>query len=333
MYILDAQSGKPVWVDILPIAAESFDFQLAWSPDHTRFALADRYARDRVMLIWDLSTHQQVAAYPFPVENQSVPMQLTWSATGKYLAALYDSGVIQVWSLVGNLSTWYALSDAYQNSPISVRPWINWSPQGEILAGGCYLGGYTLWQASTGKILLQNTPVQSADPQEQPCGSASFWSGYRTASELPESADCAWSPDGTRLTRFILHTDQTANQCGRMLQVQIWSVRPQQLLLTCQGAPQLFRDVTWSPDGHYLAACMDTEAAQDSGIQVWDTRTGKVLASYRGLLSPSGLIWSPNSRFLAVYTATDEQCTITFPPTCSFTNYSYKIFRVERSPQ
>ena len=172
---------------------------------------------------------------------------------------------------------------------------------------------------------------QSADQQDsQPCGSTGFsWFGRRTGPARQGSAGCSWSPDGMRLTRFIPHTDQTANQCAMTLQVQIWSVRPQRLLLTCQGAPQPFSDVTWSPDGHYLAACTHAEVAQDSGIQIWDTRTGKVLASYRSLLSPNGLIWSPDNRFLAVDTATDEQCTIEFSPTCSFTNYGYKIFRVD----
>src|SRR5690349_14343206 len=48
-------------------------------------------------------------------------------------------------------------------------------------------------------------------------------------------------------------------------------------LLTYTGHSQTVLSLAWSPDGKYIAS-----GSNDRTVQVWDTRTGKRILTYRG---------------------------------------------------
>ena len=114
------------------------------------------------------------------------------------------------------------------------------------------------------------------------------------------------------------------------LLLQVWSIPSKQLLYTCQGPAQVFQDVTWSPNGDYLAASFSAEATNtDSGIQVWDASNGHAL--YRSPISGEGLTWAPDSRFLLFHNAValDERCQPSIHGTaCSAQHFRSQLFRL-----
>lgn len=284
---------------------------LAWSPDGKYCAIVSTEASLGV-LIWDIPAHKQVSACDLLGTSDPISgyFKLAWSPDGRQLASIDVAGNIQVWSASGGSPSWswsYAnqASQPSSSSYASIHPWISWSPEGDILASGYFRGEYALWQASTGQLLFQKKPAQ--DKQ---------WD-----SEGP--AGVSWSPDGTRMTLFLPQDNNID------LLTQVWSIQSKRLLFTCQGTAQQFQDAAWSPDGKYLAASYSAgRSTGDSGIQIWDASNGNALATYSAPFYPNGLTWSPDSRFLAVYNATGEQCMQTLRPTCLFINYAYQVFRV-----
>ncbi len=78
----------------------------------------------------------------------------------------------------------------------------------------------------------------------------------------------AWSPGGTRVA------------AGRVA-ITIWDIESKNKVQILEGHKDFIRDITFSPDGQYLAsACMDKT------VRVWDINTGKALYT----LQPQGLV-------------------------------------------
>ena len=312
LHALDANSGQHLWMDALisnddtPLAA-----LLTWSPDGSRCAvgpITTPSVEGSVVFIWNIAERNLSATCSLPVTSFPEALsELAWSPDGNQLASIDQVGSILVWSASDGTPTWsWSYVDDHGAFSL-VSPWINWSSKGDILASGYFLGEYTLWQASSGKQLFQKKPDAG-----------------RYASE-PSSGGAVRSPDGTRL---MLATFQDS---GHLL-LQVWNIQSNQLLFTCQNSPQgQVNDTAWSPDGKYLAASYSSSYnGEDSGIQIWDASNGNALAFYKTPLYPAGnLAWSPDSRSLAVYTATGEQCShALLKPSCLLTKYAYQIFHI-----
>jgi WD40 repeat protein len=150
-------------------------WDLVWSPDGKRAAIWDSNG----VRIFDMQSGQLLWTYILRI-SQALPvisLRLAWSPNGKQLflvttntfrvldvekdrlALINTHGDIQIWSTSGGDPTWVSAPyDAdLPNSYINARPWISWLPEGDVLASGYFLGEYSLWQASTGKLLFQKS--------------------------------------------------------------------------------------------------------------------------------------------------------------------------------
>jgi WD40 repeat protein/serine/threonine protein kinase len=97
----------------------------------------------------------------------------------------------------------------------------------------------------------------------------------------------AYSPDGKRLASG-----------GRDKTVKIWNAATGELLYTLTGNPDTVSGVTFSPDGHILAAC-------SSVTKLWDTKTWREICPPL----PGGwhVTFSPDGRFLGVFSRERDQ--------------------------
>jgi WD40 repeat protein len=319
IYALDTASGELLWTGkLLPDPTDDvppFDV-LAWSRDGRLCAIASSAYPG--LAIWDIPACKQVAfcALPeadaarspaeSPVGNQFV---LEWSPDGQQLASIDKGGNIHVWSPVSGPPKWswsYATQVAEaSSSSTTIRPWISWSPNGDILASGNFLGEFALWQAESGQLLFQKQPSKELN---------------REGDIFPGAC---WSPDGTRLAVFV---PQGLNN----LLLQVWSIPSRRLLSTCQGDGRVFQEIAWSPNGNYLAANFSAEATNtDDGILVWDTSNGQAL--YQSPIFGANLTWVPDSRFLLFShgVALDKQCQPSLHGTACITqHFLYQVLRL-----
>ncbi|WP_126631174.1 WD40 repeat domain-containing protein [Dictyobacter alpinus] len=314
LYALDADSGNLLWKDTLTSTPNVNDItRLAWSPDGSRCAIypgtipseTSSLGKEQVIFVWNIVDRRRIAVCSIPptITPPDFLSELAWSPDSSQLASIDTNGIVMVWPASGGLPTWSSPSVNYYGSSTTMTPWIRWSGI-DTLTSGHFLGEYTLWQASSGKQLFQKKPDQGQ------------YSVYGSA-----GASC--SPDGTRLTLF-------AFQDLDNLRLQVWNLQSNQVLFTCQGPQGYAQDIAWSPNGKYVAACYSGSPDNaDVGIQLWDASNGKPFAFYNVLLSPSKLRWSPDSRFIAIYTPTDEQCNDSIiRHACLLIKNVYHIFKI-----
>jgi WD40 repeat protein/transcriptional regulator with XRE-family HTH domain len=134
------------------------------------------------------------------------------------------------------------------------------SPNGDLVAAGCYNGEIRVWEARSGQQVL-----------ECKGHSSTAWS-------------VAFSPDGTLLASGS--TDHT---------IKLWSVASGACLKTLQGHSNLVYSVVFSPDGTLLAS-----GGIDQSLKLWSVASGeclKTLQDHTGVVT--SVAFSPNGYFLA----------------------------------
>lgn len=138
---------------------------------------------------------------------------------------------------------------------------VAWSPDGRRLATGSQDTTATVWDATSGRALL-NMYGQSASV-----------------------SSVAWSPDGTLLA--VGSGDHTA---------RIWDAQTGRELRVLRGHTDAVYSVAWSPDGTRLAT-----GSGDNTAKVWHSETGKELMTLlRGHIGAVYTVaWSPAGNRLA----------------------------------
>lgn len=172
---------------------------------------------------------------------------------------------------------------------------------------------FTILIASCGKTTAQNEKVVSADPTKFTClktgeieGFFSFFTsdGKYFVHEL--NNDSIVIRDVSTLTKIkTLKVD--CNDCsinslskdGKYFiasedawKLSICDMNSGKKITTLQGEA---KEVTWSPDGKYLAGFLD----DDESIAIWDN-TGKIIKTFRDVsLDESTVLCSPDGKYLA----------------------------------
>jgi len=197
---------------------------------------------------------------------------------------------IRVWQILGlllivcGLTTWWTTRATwYTFTPVRA---LALSPDGQMLATAESQGHVRLRRMADGHVLHTLTAVRSV--------------GAVTS--------VAFSPDGQLLAAGTRGPDNDAyNQRVRDdAAVKLWRVSDGQLLATLWGNTESVETVTFSPDGHVLAAgglslrdIGGSWLVHDSPVFLWRVPDGSLLGTISGLSSVESLAFHPSGEFLA----------------------------------
>jgi WD40 repeat protein len=186
----------------------------------------------------------------------------TASADGKRIATVHDGGgcltLIRVWDAATGKQLWELNYAKGQEIVYGVA----FSPDGKRLAAGTQDGDATVYDATSGKLLV------SLD-----CGAG-------------EVKSVRWSADGKRLL---------ALQAGPRPRAAVWDVGTNKLVGSASGNlqnPPL--GVELSPDGTRVAGF-----ATDKGLAIWDVPSEKPAAEQK-LSGRRGFAWSADGKSVVV---------------------------------
>jgi len=257
---------------LVPDGQNSVITELAWNPDGSRLALAQRDGR---ITVWDTSNSQQLMSLS---GSPSSVLTVAWSPDGSMLASGNDHGKLSIWDPDSGLEDHSILCG--EGEIQSIR----WSPDSRWLAWG--LGQSIYVCAAT-----QNSEIRQIGTQ----------------SDVFSVNVIQWSPDGAHLFAGnwwqnrggiwdITHGNQVQAIAGRFVkwepegheveywvsadntgQIQVWVADQQRPAHSLQGHSAAIRTLDWSPDGSHLLS-----AGDDRSLRIWELDSGALLDVLQG---------------------------------------------------
>jgi WD40 repeat protein/transcriptional regulator with XRE-family HTH domain len=291
---------------------------LAFSSDGRTLASG---SLDGTVKLWDLEAFSRAGTSHSPYGPrdallwtgwQDCPQNLAFSADSSLLISAGSDATVRIWDPRSgtNLQTLRHPGHVFA---------VTWSPDGNLLASGCFDGELRLWKRQKVEPFT-NTPILQ------------FW----TSRVIGSVASLAFSPDGRTLAST--NWDRT---------ITLWDVPSGRQLHILSGQTSQSSRVIWSPDGRTLASCSHNNAiwlwdveqdccraalvghtadinsmaftpdssrllsgSGDSTLRAWDVESGqcvRVIAGYG--VSLYDLDWSPDGTYL-LSGGTDAQVTM-----------------------
>ncbi|MBC8352707.1 MAG: protein kinase [Planctomycetes bacterium] len=317
--IWDAASG-----DVLQTlsAHQQRVWSLAWSPDATRLASG---SDDRMIKIWDVERGEVLETWD---NHGSGVCSVVWSDDGTRIASAEISKTMRIWDVGSGAEM--------ASSECGYRARLRWSPDGEFVTAGAYGGEVIFWagKATDAKHRIDGHEA-SANSLQWLSGDAlprSFHgdSIARTWEQMTEQPDPAkswktsvWRPDGEQaawwqwgeevhvgnplsgtVSRKLPVADETwglawSPTAHRLAAgsfdgtVKVWDTKSWQLLHDFRSQDGRVWTVAFSPDGLRLVA------GGASGIKIWDTETGQIIAEGTADDVVLDVDWSPDGRSIA----------------------------------
>jgi WD40 repeat protein len=259
-------TGHTLWVS-----------SVAWSPDGKLIASG---SGDTTLRVWEAASGKTVTNQK--LERGGVE-RVAWSPDGKYLATGHNepSDQVRIW----DTASWKPIH--LMNPKGAVRT-LEWSPDGKMVAAGLgfvdpnpksknIVSGITVYDSATGRTLATLT--------------------------IPDDVmSLAWSPDSKQLAFRAFVTDPATSRPGY---VSVWAPSSEQGWENA-GSDSLVRitglegksEVSWSPDGKYLAASAgdDLKLIDTADWQNW--QSSLTLTSYPN--SVGHVRWSPDGKLIAL---------------------------------
>jgi WD40 repeat protein len=244
-------------------------FGVAFSPDGRTLAVGTINAKftSGVIYLWSLATHKVIATLHDP--NTRGVDDVAFSPNGSVLAAADDNGASFLWNTKSHKLISMLQDPGGQDANV-----VRFSPDGKMVAVADNNGHAYLWNATTHHLIATITPPASPPPANTFVNSVAF------------------SPDG--------HTLAVADGDGHAYR---WNVNTRKLSAPLRNpAGQGVQGVVYSPNGRVLAATTTDLKTEQSGIILWDARSGEILAQYHdpGSAGNFRLAYRPDGDAVAV---------------------------------
>jgi WD40 repeat protein len=284
----------------------AFD-ELQFSPDGSLLAGIDR---KHILHVWDASTDALLYTLP----DQA--LVAGFSSDGSGLLSIGVDNRLQLWdTMTGHLRK--ALATDYSQDVYQVA----FSPNGQMLAFADDDGYVRLHSPQTGEV-LHKLKAQRGNLLFAPHGNILL---SLDVVNYKDTIIRYWDTNTGRATRSlnlpgILFSDSAVSPDGSLLALSTTMSPTVQLRDSSSGAilhvftatVTAMTNVTFSPDGHYLAAGSiepyEDMKQTDNSIWLWDIASGKFLRGFGaegGYPAVMDLAFSPDGKLLA--TASDDQ--------------------------
>jgi WD40 repeat protein/transcriptional regulator with XRE-family HTH domain len=296
--IWDAATGAILFRGNLGHMAGPHD--IAFSPDGTFVATI---GEDQKVKIWDSVTGEVLST----LSGHTSPSEsVAFSPDGTHLVTAGGGDkTVRVWDLTPSKEALFipfanTATNAWWGEP-------SYSPDGTRLLTGYTDANIRIWDAVTGKELLQligqntNSQPTAYSPDGKLVAAANedmtitVWDAQTGKQKISlvgandSIYSIVFSPDGTRLV-------STNYNDGKII---IWDLNSGKTLLTMQGADQGVLSVAYSPDGKRLITGNYNDSGTD-GADIWDAATGEKMFT----LSVDGIVttvaYSPDGKLVAL---------------------------------
>lgn len=251
---------------------------VAFSPDGTVLAVAERYGERPVVRLWNVATRQRTGL----LDTGGGVRTLAFSHDGRTVAtAGWDTG-IRLWDVASGRAV------GALGRPDRIRD-VAFGPDGKTLAAVGDDGTVRLWDVADGLAFATRTG--------RPAGAAAFSPDGRTlATAGHDDTVRVWDVTGGANTATLAggaHTQQvsalafspdgrTLATSGRDHAVRLWDLPGGRNTATLTGHPKLVGSLAFSPDGRTLASAEvssgDPKEHNAPAVRLWDVATGRATA-------------------------------------------------------
>jgi WD40 repeat protein/DNA-binding SARP family transcriptional activator/class 3 adenylate cyclase len=243
--------------------------------------------------------HRALAASRLEMEVPGLGGFLAWSPTGVFVTeGPENTGMIDI----RDAETGQSVLSFKGHDDVGG---VAFSPDGSKLASTGDEGQLKVWDPSTGKLLsILSGDGTASGPSFSSDGSlvAAAWSGkgtYNRRGSAPGNVQVLDPAMDRTVSRFRVRSpafDTALSPDGKRLAVAageqesaVFDVDTGEKAFTLSGANCCTGEVSWSPDGRYVAA------ASEDASRVWAAETGKLLHTLVGGTESLSVAWSPNS--------------------------------------
>ena len=273
--------------------------------NHARFSPDGRTlvttGDDSEVILWDVRravARETLSGHTGPVFSPAI------TGDGRTLYTAGQDGTVLIWDLAGDRRLGRPFRTADDNLD---RTYLTLSSGGRLLAMGQQDGVVSITDARTlerrrrlrvatsGQVLAQFVPGSDTLAVGGPNGLLALVDAARgdVLRRLRGHRGQVWTP-GVSADGRLMATGSDDNT------VRLWSLPGGRAL----GAPLRFRvdvnDVQLSPDGRWLAVGLLDWRSQKGALEVWDTRSRRLVRRMTGEDSGSSAKFSPDGRLLAV---------------------------------
>jgi RNA polymerase sigma factor (sigma-70 family) len=263
--------------------------------------------RDQIVLRWDLATGKETHRFAIPSAGAA---HLAFAADGKSMVSVsVNDGAVRVWDVPSGKEV-RLLDKLGKQLGMFLPTSLALSPDGRLAAVVNDDKAVHVWDLASGRQLRRfgsggsiTSVAFSPDSKRlvAACGGLNsrtwIWnieSGFMEWTKSTGSVNgplgVVFSPDGKRLATY-----------GWDGQVRLWDIATTKEIRSFsggrQGSGQGFYQVTFSPDGRFLAAA---SAEEGKSVYVWEVKTGLEVRRFQGHVTAVGSVaFSPDGRTLA----------------------------------